>query len=475
MENNVTPQFALLRWLEARRWLVLGVVIPLVLLTHFFAAAEIIRHSNQDFTASDQGAEMWLAALSRDSAWPRVTDGVRHPMWSWVARHVYSEDKEAFFTAGKWLNTAICLVFLAVLGVLTGRRLDPLAVATLLFLTSLSILMVRGAYFQPEPLYYIFSFAAALLAWHMLKGAGPWTYLGFGFVGGVAYLSKPSMLPFLLAFFAAFALRIVLGLFLPRPQWKLMPNIGGLILALAVLGAMLIPLARYSAEHFGKPLFNYTKYWMWMDDFMTEAWPFQDKYPGGAQLAKLPPEETPSASWYFKRHTAGDAAKRLLDGAQDVTARFFFPEKKVPLTAMIWRAPDKKWEQPLANRGVYLFVLAVLALGLAAWAWPKFFPLAIEPHNLARLAFLLTLAGIYIGLYGWYVPIGKGDRFMGSLWIPCVFFLCWLAWRLRNLQPSKLTGAIYASVHGVILLSLALQIFGIFWRFHQGICLVTRN
>lgn len=475
MGSNAPAQTAFLRWLEARRRAVLAVVLPSVLLTHFFAASVLIRHSNQDFTASDQGAEMWLAAISRESAFPRNTDGVRHPLWSWIARNVYSEDKAAFFIAGKWLNTSICLVFLTLLGLLSARRLDPLAAATLLFLSSLGILLVRGTYFQPEPLYYILSFASVLLAWQMLRGAGLWTYLGFGVAGGLAFLSKPSLLPFLFVFAAAFGFRALLGVFRPRPQWQPVPNIVGLVLSLAVLGALLMPLASHGKTHFGQPLFNYTKYWMWMDDFMTEAWPFQDKYPGRAQLEKLPPDETPSAGWYFKRHTAGDAVKRLTGGAREVTARFFFPEKKLPLTAMVSRERGKRWEQPLAHRGVYLLLLAALCAGLAVRAGRAFWAVAREPHNLARLAFVLMLPGVYIGLYGWYLPIGKGDRFMGSLWVPSVFLLCWLAWRLRRLKPSRWTETIYVATHSVILLSLAVQIAGMFWRFREGIYLVTRN
>ena len=82
-------------------------------------------------------------------------------------------------------------------------------------------------------------------------------------------------------------------------------------MALMIAAVLVVPLAIFSSEHFGRPLFNYTRYWMWMDDFMTEAWPFQDKYPGRVQLEQLSDDEAPSISWYFKRHGVGDAAQRL--------------------------------------------------------------------------------------------------------------------------------------------------------------------
>src|SRR5262245_26603551 len=96
-------------WLRPAGWRGLAVIVPVVVAIHWLAAAVTIRHSNQDEKASDQGAEMWLAATARADVLPQRTDGVRHPLWSWVARHAYTEDAAVFFTRGKWINTAICV------------------------------------------------------------------------------------------------------------------------------------------------------------------------------------------------------------------------------------------------------------------------------------------------------------------------------------------------------------------------------
>ena len=63
----------------------------------------------------------------------------------------------------------LSIVFLCALGISVARWLDPLAIANLLLLISLGILLVRAAYFQPEPLYYILFFLAGLLAWKILR------------------------------------------------------------------------------------------------------------------------------------------------------------------------------------------------------------------------------------------------------------------------------------------------------------------
>jgi hypothetical protein len=464
----------LLQWLDARRWTALFLTLPLVVAIHLIAAAVTIRRSNQDPVASDQGAEMWLAATSREDLFPQRTDGVRHPLWSWIARFVYTEDNQAFFARGKWLNTALSVVFLCVLGIAVARWLDPLATANLLLLTGLGILLARATYFQPEPLYYVLFFLAGLLAWQILRGGAPlWLHALFGVLCGLAYLSKPSLAPFLAVFIAAMILRTTLLLWNSQPLMT--RDWAGVLMALALAAVMLVPLAIFSSEHFGRPLFNYTRYWVWMDDFMTEAWPFQDKYPGRAQLEQLPDDEAPSFSWYFKRHGAGDAARRLFGGTREVWARFLFPEAKVPLRGFFWRPPEKRWEQPLTHRGIYLFLLGILCVVLTALGWPRLLDSLKPPGEVSCLVFAALLAAIYSLLYGWYWPIGRGDRFMGSLWIPAVFLLVWAAWTLRKYANGWLGDNAYLATHLFILASVALQVGGMLWRFLAGFYLVTRN
>jgi hypothetical protein len=453
----------------------LTVTLPILVGIHLIFAVVTIRHSNQDSVKSDQGAEMWLAATSRDDMFPQRTDGVRHPLWSWMARHLYTEDAEAFFVRGKGLNTALCLGFLCLLGIAVTRWLDPLATINLLTLISLGILLVRGTYFQPEPLYYILSFLSGVFAWRLLRGSAFWTYPVFGGVCALAFLSKPSLLPFLLSFGSAFGLRAILSGLRREEGWPVGKNVLGLLTALAVFAVMLIPLGRFSADAFGTPFFNYTKMWMWMDDFHNEAWPFQKKFPGRVQLETLTADEIPSVTSYFQRHTFGEAWVRGWSGSNEVATRFLFPEPKLKASAVFWRESGKKWSQPLAQRGIYLCGLALLCIGLA---WPVRRTLAsrlAESGNLAFAVFLLVGGGLYLGLYGWYFPIGRGDRFMGGLWIPLVFLLFWWAYALRRMGDRKGGDAAYLGIHAVIFLSLLLQIVGIFWRFQHGFYLTTRN
>ena len=187
------------------------ITLPLVVAIHLIGAAVTIRHSNQDPVASDQGAEMWLAATSREDVFPQRTDGVRHPLWSWLARNVYTEDQAGVFRAGQMAQHA-CFVspFFADSEWPSPRWLDPLATANLLLLCSLGILLVRGTYFQPEPLYYILILPGGDSGVETSPRGADLALRVFGIVCGLAYLSKPSLAPFLAVFCLAVFFRAVL-------------------------------------------------------------------------------------------------------------------------------------------------------------------------------------------------------------------------------------------------------------------------
>jgi hypothetical protein len=177
----------------------------------------------------------------------------------------------------------------------------------------------------------------------------------------------------------------------------------------------------------------------------------------------------------LQRHGIGDATRRLSAGVREVFVRFFFPETKLPFSGIFWRPAAKKWEQPLAHRGVYLILLAGLCAGLMLGSRAQILEDLKRPENLSCLAFAAMLALVYLFLYGWYWPIGRGDRFMGSLWIPSVFVLVWLACGLRRRLANRWGNLVYLATHALILVSLGLQIVGMLWRFSGGIYLVTRN
>ena len=107
-------------------------------------------------------------------------------------------------------NIAICCAFLWDYKFFCQPNVGPLACANLLLPASLGVLVVRGTYFQPEPISYIFSFGAMVCGWQILKRRSWWLYPVFGVLAGFSYLSKPSFEPFLVVFAASLGLRLIL-------------------------------------------------------------------------------------------------------------------------------------------------------------------------------------------------------------------------------------------------------------------------
>ena len=249
-----------LRWLEAHRWHALALTLPMVVAIHLVAAAVTIRHSNQDPVASDQGAEMWLAATARDDFLPQRTDGVRHPLWSWIARFAYTEGKQEFFERGKWLNTLICIAFLIGLGVAVTRWLDPAGYSESAFAEQPGDSRGSG---------HVFSAGAIVLHPALLGGRS----------GLEDSARRVSMAPCffrhrlrsglsLEALGGAVSRGLLYGVCLARgagtsrsriPTGALAETSRDWVWRLAIVTVMLVPLAIFSATHFGKPLFNYTK------------------------------------------------------------------------------------------------------------------------------------------------------------------------------------------------------------------------
>ncbi len=446
-------------------------VLALVLALHIGFSAALIQRSNQDPAASDQGAEMWLTALARQDPFPLRTDGVRHPLYSWLLRGIWTDDASALFARGKWLNVLFCAAFLAALGLAASRWLDPLATINLLLLSTLGFLVVRGTYYQPEPLYAVLIFCCIVLGWRLLRGApSRWRPL-FGLLCGLAFLAKPSVLPFLMAFFfgaavKGIATRVLCGR-LPRVS---LGSLGASLAGIVLFAALITPLGIFSKQHFGRAFFNFPQYWMWMDDFDTQAWPWQDAHPGRAQLETIPPDQMPSLRWYAQRHSPGDAFARLGTGLREVGLRFLFPEPKKPLSTILWRTPGKKWEQPLLHRGIYLMALLLLTL-LLSWPPNRSLPWR-DPGFLGAAAFAAALLGGFWILYGWYWPIGRGDRFMGSLWMPTLFLLIRAG---SSLQPASSWRKAYPWIHSAILASILLQATSLTILLLQGGSLVTKN
>ncbi|RYD32973.1 MAG: hypothetical protein EOP86_14460, partial [Verrucomicrobiaceae bacterium] len=393
-----------------RGWVEFGIsalALTLILALCWYLAGQLIQQTNQRLGPvrdvetgqvrgdQDQKHNISQALLTRDEAaaatsegWsgtlhqgmPHRTDGVVAPLWPWVASRlapqeaVYSpltvsEADREFFVRGKWANVSIVLVFLWCLGLVMARSFRPAAVVTVLLLGAFGALLPRAVYFQPEPLYYLFFFLSWVCAVRLLIQNDLWLHCLFGVLSGLAYLSKTSVEPLLLTWFAVSAWRFLGGWFRKEEQeyrWTSRNHFFGLIIFTLGWMAVVSPRYSYAEEKWGDARFTYPQAWMWFDNFAQgEDW--MRNYPDKAALEQMPEGTKPSLWHYAKTHTTEQMASRLVDGYWRTMSHWLAPGivKQNPAR------PFTGWRVLLDRRGIYLGALAVVFLGTAVLMWSR--------------------------------------------------------------------------------------------------------
>jgi len=435
-------------WAVQLRGLVLGVVLVLFAGVYFYIGTHLIGQTNPNRAKHDQQNNIELAKVAAShmkpdrqigfaaSLWrifPHYTDGVVNPLWPWAAARVYDPDgkDQDFFIRGKWLNLFISAGFCLLLAGIASRYFSLGATVNLLLLVGFGALLPRSPYFQPEPLYYIFFFLSWLTCLALLRKNSIWLYCLLGVLAGIAYLAKTSIQPLLLAFVAVSSYRFLFGAVpaiirksynRPASQWCWQTHIIGIFFLAAAFLLTVGPRLSFANERFGAPFHSYPSYWMWLDDFDT-GYEFMEDHTSKTELRRIPSDEVPSASNYFRSHSGEQASDRLAEGFWWVTKNFLDPVR-----ASERDGDPQPWRHLLADRGLYLAALLGIVVALAIWHCLRR-PRAelavqkLQPEWSSAALFVIGTTMLYALSYGWYLPIGKGDRFMLALFAPLVFSL----------------------------------------------------
>ena len=230
-------------------------------------------------------------------------------------------------------------------------------------------------------------------------------------------------------------------------SWTCRNHFIGLIVF--AFGWLAVTAPRYSAsmERWGDPRFTYPGAWMWMDDY-KDCYTWMGAHPDKASLEAIPPAEKPSFSNYHKSHTPEQIKARLVEGITDKVTRLIDPK----IVKIKKDGSFAGWKVVLDRRGWYLAGLGVIVLGAALVVWSRRkavdrFGLKVGEGAWAATIFSLGCVAGYSLLYGWYGNIGRGERFMLSLFFPVVFCLVWASEHLMTLarmrQASRWTTWVY--------------------------------
>lgn len=476
----------------------LGVLLVLLVGGVYLWLANLLiaqtNHTDEDLLGGDQKNNLKLALQTRadlhpdfttgiseplKAMLPRRTDGVVNPLWPWVAAWFADPDHQpsgpaevtaqdrALFQRGRWFNVGLTLGFLVVTGLALTRVFSLPALLTTVLLVGLGGLLPRAAWFQPEPLYFVFFTLTWIACLFALLRNTLWMYALIGLFSGLAWLAKGSVHPLLAVFIGVSTLRWLWGGVLARwpaahggtSLWVRRNHLFGLALLGFTHLMVASPRLAYAHERFGDPFHSYPAYWMWFDDFES-CYAWMGRYNTREALAALPKDERPSFSLYRQTHTNEQITERLRHGVQVKLADLFAPG----VTRQSEKNP-KPWKGVLEHRGVYLGGLATICLGLGLFAacWRRREPRMPRLHPETASLALLVLGSFaaYTLAYGWYTPIGRGDRFMLSLYAPLVLSLVWAGESLRRrLLRGRAPRAVFLAYHGAHLLLIA----SIAWR-----------
>jgi len=467
------------RWIRVGRWAALALALGLMSLAYVKIGGLLITQTNNSdkrILGGDQKHNMKLALMSRDDLnpdfskgvsmpienwFPHRTDGVVNPLWPWIAAWLADKDHKisgetevtaqdrAFFDRGRWFHVGWTLGALIVLGIGCARHFSLCGTLVVVLLAGFGALLPRTAYFQPEPVYFALfaaTWVACLLA---LQKNSLWMHAVIGVMGGLAYLAKGSVQPLLMCYIGIATLRWAWGWV---EAWRTSPDEATTLwlrrnhwIALFILGFCFLmtagPRLTYSAKAYGDPFHSFPAYWMWFDDFDGEGYAWMGAHNTKEKLEAIPPNEKPSFKNYAATHTSQQMIDRLVDGTNAKIQELVWPGYTTPS-----KKNPKPWKGVLELRGVYLGWLVLMFTGLMvalrfAAAKPDHAAQRLHPETTTQVLFVLGALIGYSLAYGWYHPIGRGDRFMLSLYAPLVLSLVWgcesLVRRARRRDASK--------------------------------------
>lgn len=469
------------RWLDllflqplrgTRGWTLYLAALGLLGLVYFSLAGSIVGQTNLNLQRSDQHANILLARESAQDWYPHRSTYIQ-PLWPWLSRVVMSDDDQEFYLRGRWLNLSIGYAATVLLAVVAAWWLAPVPGFTLGVVAGIGLMLQRGHFFQPEPLLYAF-FAATVVFMALCLWSGRWIhYVAWGLCLGLAYLAKGSTGPLLAIYAGATAV-----LFLARagwcPRWlcartppgpSMARHAAGTVAALLLAGAVIAPNAVFKYRVHDDPFHSVVKYWMWCDDWETEADPLYPLVATAEARARFAPGELPTGANYLRKHGFGHAWKRWTEGVSFMVERFVIP-LRVPKRALFFEMEEGKahrgeppavWRYLLSGRGLYLcWFLGLAVLLLAVRSVSQGLPVFRSPAALAVTAFVTAMTLLYLAAFGWYAVIGNGERFTLMLYLPLLLALLWGTYALACDLPSRWQ-TVYAAGVTVVLVHASVQ------------------
>jgi hypothetical protein len=382
---------------------------------------------------------VYARGIAREGVTRFVGDRNRMPALPALVSLVHDDDWPTFVKRASALSIALSMILLAGVALIAHRILRPFSAAAVTLSAGFSVCLGRASFVQAEPTFYVLFLLSWWLSIRYLRRPGIGRAVVCGVALAVTFLTKASALPLLpaLVLFTAIAAGSRVFRWGPHGSGKRPASWTTVLIAVGVFGLLTSPYLAENKARFGRLFYNVNStFFMWCDSWreasaLAEAHDITTAYPDA------PPDEIPGPMNYWRSHSLGEIGARMSYG----------------LGVLVRETCTKRF-------GVYLACGALLC-GAAAVGrgGRRIGRLCRSFDDRLILIFCVLISAGYIFLYAWYVPIGYGDRFIQSLFMPVMcamlFVMERLAGRRRALRSLRLSDALAIALCGIVLIDAA--------------------
>ena len=387
---------------------------------------------NLDMKLVDQSAYMQYAQDMRTSHFRHIGDRSRMPVYPSLMALFYrpGTTEEAFFELGKMVGIGIAIVVLVAAFFTFLRYVQMFEAFTAIQVAAFTVFAYKSPYFQAEVLFYGVTFLLFVLMVELITRPRVAVAFACGMIGGIAHLTKASVLPGMIVCWFFLFLRFLSGYAAEHlhrkpavseagPRSLPLQAILSLVLCVMVFFLTVFPYIHASKKRFGYYFYNVsTTFYLWCDS--REEYIRGPKAHGDRKgWPQMPPDQVPSMHKYWHDHSGRQIAVRFVRGAETMRNRV------------------------IRSYGYAAFLLIYLCCDvLLIWQNRAHFNFLFGNPTMSVLPFfIVSYFAVYLAADAWYMVLSPGNRYVLTLFLPVLFiFVRVIAYARKNGLSVSLFG-----------------------------------
>ncbi len=393
--------------------------LPLLLILVLYSGLSLHHASiaNTNYTLADQSAFFNYAKNFHDLGLDFESGRNRMPLYPFILNIFYSDDIETLAHRAQWFNCLFTSAFFLVLFPWLTRRLGYLE--SLCFITILlsTIFIYASAYMKCENLFFLIHFITVIYSAELLFNKRIHSLFILGILFSVGYFLKASMV-LMIGLWTSASLVLFFKNLKNTPFSK--KDFCFCFLPFITFFCIASPYLLENKKLYGTYFYNISSaHCFWMESW-NEVCNYIAKNGSLSELAKQNTPNLPSAQLYFSTHSFNEMFLKLFLGAKRVIRGYI---------------------QEPSFKHILFWSCSTLLL-VFHWIKMSFNPIQFFKKN----SFLILYLCIGFSATSWFIPIGRGNRFIINYMIPFLFLMIH-AYKYSDTSKSKtLKYSIYISL-----------------------------